>query len=117
MKQVTTETGLEERIQKMVKEGCEETVRKMQKKGRFSGRAKKTCPKCTFDHEKQASCPAEGRECRRCGLEGHFARSSICKGRQTLSNKRVEQMNRPTEEEVEEASCSRGTRHHLARGP
>ena len=104
VKQVNTEAGFEERLHKLVKEGCEETVRKMQKKGRFSGTAKKTCPKCTFDHERDSNCPAEGKECRRCGLEGHFARSSICKGRQTQSNKRVEQVNKPTEEEVEEAN-------------
>jgi hypothetical protein len=69
-----------------------QTVMKLQQRGKYSGLAKKTCPNCTFDHEKEGKCPAVGRECRRCGQEGHFSRSSLCKGRATKSSttRRVE---------------------------
>ena len=63
-----------------------QTVMKLQQKGKYSGSAKKTCPNCTFEHEREGKCPAVGRECRRCGQEGHFSRFSICKGRTTKSS-------------------------------
>ena len=75
------EEEMKETLEKL--RGDVQTVMKMQQRVKYSGMAKKTCPNCTFDHEKEGKCPAVGRECRRCGQEGHFSRSSICKGRAT----------------------------------
>ena len=80
---------------------------KLQQKGKYSGQSKRTCSKCTFEHERDGKCPAVGRECRRCGEEGHFSRSSLCKGReQSISTKRVEWSDLPSD--YEEANYSSG---------
>ena len=56
-----------------------------------------------------------GRECRRCGQEGHFSRSSICKGRASRSstNRRVEDYKLPAD--WEEANYSSGEEDTVAR--
>ena len=59
------EEGMKETLEKL--QGDVQTVIKLQQKGKYSGAAKKTCPNCTFEHEKEGKCPAVGRECRRCG--------------------------------------------------
>ena len=38
----------------------------------------KACQKCTYTHD-AGRCPADGRRCNTCGLEGHFTRSPLCK--------------------------------------
>ena len=78
-----------------------EDVMCIRKNGKYSGRFKHTetgtrdkCPKCTYDHDKERRCPAESRECNKCGETGHFARSSICKavgGKKEAENRRVEE--------------------------
>ena len=72
--------------------GDVQTVINLQQRGKYSGLTKKMCPNCTFDHEKEGKCPGVGWECRRCGQEGHFSRSSLCKGRANKSSttRRVE---------------------------
>ena len=48
-----------------------------------------------------------GRECRRCGQEGHFSRSSICRGRpKSSSTRRMEEAELPSD--YEEANYSSG---------
>ena len=77
----------------------------LQQKGKYSGQSKKTCSRCTFEHERDGNCPAVGRECRRCGQEGHFSRSSLCKGKgQSSSMKRMEESDLPSD--YEEANYS-----------
>ena len=68
---------------------------KLQQKRKYSGQGKKTCSRCTF--ERDGKCPAVGRECRRCGQEGHFSRSSLCKGKVHSSTKRVEDSDMPSD--------------------
>ena len=53
-----------------------EDIKKIQKRGKYSGQSKRPCQNCTFEHDKEGKCPTVGRECRRCGLEGHFSRSN-----------------------------------------
>ena len=98
------EEGMKESLEKL--QGDVQTVIKLQQKGKYSGAAKKTCPNCTFEHEKEGKCPAVGRECRRCGQEAHFSRSSLCKGRATKSSttRRVEDDELPAD--WEEANYS-----------
>ena len=38
----------------------------------------KDCPKCCYTHDRD-KCPAEGRQCHRCGEAGHFRRSKLCR--------------------------------------
>ena len=86
-------------------QGDVETVMKLQQKGRYSGLSKETCSRCTFEHEREGKCPAVGRECRRCGQEGHFSRSSLCKGKvQSSPTRRVEESDLPSD--YEEANYS-----------
>ena len=69
---------------------------RLQQKGKYSGLAKKTCSKCTFEHERVGKCPFFGRECRRLGKEGHFSRSSLCKGKTKSAHmRRVEESDLP----------------------
>ena len=100
------EEGMKDTLEKL--RGDMQTVMKLQQKGKYSGSAKKTCPNCTFEHEREGKCPAVGRECRRCGQEGHFSRSSICKGRTIKSSttRRVGDDDLPSD--WEEANYSSG---------
>ena len=73
----------------------------MRKKGKSSRQhSKRTCKDCTFEHDKDSRCPASRKECRRCRKEGHFSRSSNCKGKDGTAN-RVQQ-----EEDYTEANYS-----------
>ena len=105
-KQGTQEDGgWQEQLQRI--QGDVKKVMKLQQKGKYSGQAKKTCSKCTFEHERDGKCPAVGRECRRCGQEGHFSRSSLCKGRpKSTSTRRVEEADLPSD--YEEGNYSSG---------
>ena len=96
MKQINPKEG--DWIEKLTKiQGDLETIMKLQQKGKYSGLSKEICSKCTFEHEKDGKCPAVGRECRRCGLEGHFSRSSLCKGKvQSSSRKRTKELDLPS---------------------
>ena len=108
-----------------------EDIKKVQKRGKYSGQSKRPCQNCTFEHDKEGKCPAVGRECRRCGLEGHFSRSTLCKGKTTQSSsttRRVEDSDLPanydeanysTDEEevtisrVEESRIWPGVKHNI----
>ena len=60
VKQVTQEDGgWQEQLQKI--QGDVEKVMKLHQKGRYSGQAKKTCSKCTFELVRDGKCPAVGR--------------------------------------------------------
>ena len=104
VKQVNTEEG--DWLGKLTKlQGDMETVMRLQQRGKYSGMTKRTCNKCTFEHERDGKCPAVGRECRRCGQEGHFSRSSLCKGKgQASSTRRVEDSDLP--QDYDEANYS-----------
>ena len=104
VKQMNTEEGDWTEKLKKIQEDVE-TVMKLQQRGKYSGQSKKPCSKCTFEHERDGKCPAVGRECRRCGQEGHFSRSSLCKGKvKTSSTRRVEESDLPSD--YEEANYS-----------
>ena len=97
VKQIDPEEGdLKEQLRKI--QGDMETVMKLQQRGKYSGLNKRTCSRCTFEHERDGKCPAVGRECRRCGQEGHFSRSRLCKGKvQSSSTRRVEDTDLPSD--------------------
>ena len=69
------EKGLMEKVDRL--QWDMQTIMKIQKRGKYSGQAKKTGSKCTFEQDKEGSCPANGRECRRCGQEGQDRISSV----------------------------------------
>merc|ERR1711888_584497 len=107
VKQISLEEGdLKEQLRKI--RGDMETVMKLQQRGKYSGLSKRTCSRCTFELEREGKCPAVGRECRRCGQEGHFSRSSLCKGRPNKSSttRRVDDDELPAN--WEEANYSSG---------
>ena len=82
-----TEADLDSRIRHLEAELQE--VWRIRKHGKYSGRFKaegqatnmKVCKKCTYTHQ-EGRCPADGRRCNTCGIEGHFTRSSLCKRKQ-----------------------------------
>lgn len=94
-----------------------ENVMRVRQSGKYSGRYKapepninkeKACQKCTYTHA-TGRCPADGRHCNACRLEGHFARSPLCKGEASKKKKprftarRVEdETPTPTDESEEE---------------
>ena len=44
-----------------------------------------------YEHDKVRPCPAASRSCRRCGKDGHFSRSDLCKKKQESTTKKVEE--------------------------
>ena len=64
----------------------QEQVRKLTDKlgkleGQHQGEGKK-CIKCLLARcEGDERCPAKTRKCNRCGLLGHFSKSTLCKGK------------------------------------
>jgi hypothetical protein len=74
-----------------------EDVMRVRKNGKYSGRfnkedkeSRKDCQKCTYKHGKERKCPAEGRKCNKCQVEGHFAGSALCRGKPIQDARRVE---------------------------
>jgi len=69
-----------------------EDVMKIRRNGKYSGRFKgnddrvkgngnkRPCRKCTYEHDLASRCPADGRRCNTCGVDGHFSRSPLCSG-------------------------------------
>ena len=84
-------------------------VRKLRQSGKYSGRwkgeeeTKERCPRCTYEkHQEGNKCPAEGRECRECGKEGHFAKSKICAGKKKKTTRRVKKEESSSSSSTEE---------------
>ena len=78
-------------------------VMRVRQSGKYSRRykppdtppQKKPCQKCNYHHDDQRKCPADGKRCNACTLEGHFARSPLCK----VSTKRSHTMRRVDDDE------------------
>ena len=58
-----------------------------------SQRGKLTCYRCGFDYPHENRCPAEGKECRSCGLMNHFAR--CCRNSASVSSRTHTKENMP----------------------
>ena len=43
------------------------------------GQRDRRCEKCNYQHDQSRRCPADGKRCNVCAMEGHFARSPLCK--------------------------------------
>ena len=86
-----------------------EDVMKIRKtSGRYSGRSREGGEdKCTYNHDKERRCPAEGRRCNKCQEEGHFGGSALCKAsgwRPSSARKKEVGARRVEEEEDSDSS-------------
>ena len=80
-----------------------ESIRRLKRAGKYSARYPKEksytrdnshkaahngCIKCTYDHDRNDKCPADGRKCHACDKEGHFKQSILCKAKSKNKNTR-----------------------------
>ena len=111
-----SEGDLDDRVETLRKE-LEDVMKIRKTSGRYSGRSREggeeKCKRCTYSHDKERRCPAEGRRCNRCQEEGHFGGSALCKasGWRPSSGKKKEVGARRVEEE-EDSDSSDATEWH-----
>ena len=83
-----------------------ESIKRLKKAGNYSARFSRSsgekpkshenthktshdnCIKCTYSHDRNDRCPADGRTCHTCDKEGHFTQSILCKAKKKSKNTR-----------------------------